>query len=132
MPKTIEQAGVIPVRDGRVCVISSSNGLRWVIPKGMIDPGHSPAEAATIEAWEEAGLIGAIHAEPVGRFEYEKNDRPHRVTVFRMDVTEALGNWPERFRRREWLLPEAAALRIREPELRAMILATCDYALAGA
>ena len=60
MPSWGRQAATIPVRDGRVCLVTSSNGRRWVLPKGQIDPGHTPAEAALVEAWEEAGLVGAL------------------------------------------------------------------------
>lgn len=131
MPKLIEQAGVIPVRDGAVCIITSSNGSRWVIPKGLIDPGCTVEEAAAMEAWEEAGLRGRLSDEPVGQFEYFKEKRTYRVTVFRLDVTHASYDWPERHRRREWVVPEAAAERVREVDLKSMILAQFEYALAG-
>ena len=49
----IRQSGAIPLRNGRVCLITSSNGKRWVIPKGLIDPGHTAGETALQEAWEE-------------------------------------------------------------------------------
>ena len=40
--------------------ITSRNGKRWVIPKGWIDPGQTAGETALQEAWEEAGLTGAL------------------------------------------------------------------------
>src|SRR5262249_26119697 len=52
------QAAAIPIKDGMVCLITSSNGKRWVIPKGLIDPGHTAGESALLESWEEAGLVG--------------------------------------------------------------------------
>ena len=131
MPQWIEQAGVIPVSDGKVCVITSSSGQRWVIPKGMIDPGHSASQAAQIEAWEEAGLVGVLSPEPVGEFYYEKVRKAYRVSVFRMDVTTVAESWPERHRRREWLVPQAAVLRLRETELKSIILGQFEFALAG-
>jgi 8-oxo-dGTP pyrophosphatase MutT (NUDIX family) len=60
----IRQAAVIPVRSGRVCLVSSSGGKRWVVPKGHIEPGQAAGETALLEAWEEAGLLGALHREP--------------------------------------------------------------------
>src|SRR6476620_2968172 len=72
MPGWVRQAAVGPVRDGRVCLVTSSSGRRWVVPKGQIDPGHTPGEAALIEAWEEAGLVGALDPEPIGTYAYEK------------------------------------------------------------
>jgi 8-oxo-dGTP pyrophosphatase MutT (NUDIX family) len=122
MARAIEQAAAIPVYDGRVCLVTSRTGRRWVIPKGKIDPGHTAAEAARIEAWEEAGLLGTLGRVPVGGYEYEKYGRAHRVSVFVMRVSEAKDEWPEcRERQREWLSVDEAAERIEEPELRDLL-----------
>ena len=104
MPITPRQAAAIPVLDGRVCMVTSSNGRRWVFPKGQIDPGHTAGEAALIEAWEEAGLVGVLDPEPVGSYYYEKLGRDRHVTVFVMQVSAQKENWPEAaYRDREWL-----------------------------
>src|SRR5262245_16490511 len=100
----IRQAAAIPVRDDTVCLITSSNGKRWVIPKGLIDPGHTAGESALLEAWEEAGLVGVLRPEPVGSYLYSKYGETYHVTVFLMEVTEAKTDWPERqLRQRLWL-----------------------------
>lgn len=122
MPETNRQAAVIPVRDGRVCMVTSSSGKRWVLPKGQIDPGFSPGEAALLEAWEEAGLLGVLTPEPVGTYHYEKDGRSHFVTVFVLTVTDAKDVWPERFlRKREWVDPDEAMDRIEEDGLRTIV-----------
>lgn len=119
MPESVRQAAVIPVEAGRVCVVTSRSGRRWVLPKGVIDPGHTPGEAALLEAWEEAGLVGVLDPEPVGSYVYEKFDREHHVLVYRMTVTDARDDWPERpFRQREWLTAEEVIERVEEPGLR--------------
>jgi 8-oxo-dGTP pyrophosphatase MutT (NUDIX family) len=110
---SVRQAAVIPVWAGRVCLVQSSGGKRWVIPKGHIEPGHTAAEAALCEAWEEAGLLGSLHPEPVGSYLYEKAGRVCHVTVFLMDVTEVADDWPEQQRRsRRWLRPTQALARV--------------------
>ena len=119
--QAVRQAAAIPLRNGRVGLVTSTGGKRWVVPKGMIDPGHTAAEAALIEAWEEAGFIGTVSTEPIGTYNYKKYDRTYHVTVFVMQVTDVENDWPERFRRREWLSVETACLRIREPGLRELI-----------
>src|SRR3989442_1112724 len=91
----VRQAGAIPVKGDQVCLVTTSNGRRWVIPKGIIDPGHSKAEAALEEAWEEAGVAGALLPQPVGSYLYDKNGRVHHVTVFVLRVTDVLDTWPE-------------------------------------
>jgi 8-oxo-dGTP pyrophosphatase MutT (NUDIX family) len=122
MPIWVRQAAAIPVRDDRVCLVTSSSGRRWVIPKGQIDPGHTAGEAALVEAWEEAGLVGALDPDPLGAYAYEKLGREHHVLVFRMNVTEARDEWPERvLREREWVTLSDALDRIEEPGLRDLL-----------
>lgn len=122
MAVALRQSGVIPVSNGRVCLVTSSSGKRWIIPKGMVDPGHTAGEGALIEAWEEAGLLGVLRPEPIGSYMYEKYGRQHHVTVFVMEVTESVADWPERnVRRREWISPEKAAERVVETGLKLLI-----------
>lgn len=123
MPSWIRQSGVIPMRAGEVCLVTSSSGKRWVLPKGLIDTGKTAGEAALQEAWEEAGLVGVLHSEPVGSYVYEKYSRTHHVTMFLLTVTEVCDDWPERrVRRREWLRLEQACTRIEEPGLQEILL----------
>src|SRR5438132_7305454 len=107
------QAGVIAVRSGKICLVTSSNGKRWVIPKGLIDPGQTAGEAALQEAWEEAGLVGALEPEPVGSYRYDKDNATYHVTVFLMRVADVAQEWPERdARQRIWVSPTGALRRI--------------------
>jgi len=122
MPQWIRQAAAIPVYNGQVCLVTSSNGRRWVIPKGMIEPGQTAGETALQEAWEEAGIAGLLHTEPVGSYLYDKNGGLCHVTVFLMHVTDEADDWPERLsRQRVWLSSEEAVDRIREPGLREIV-----------
>ena len=113
MASYVRQAAALPTKDGRICLVSSTSGKRWVIPKGIIEPGQTAGEAALQEAWEEAGLVGSLHAEPIGSFIYEKWCGPCHVTVFRMEVVESARTYPERsFRDRIWLPPVQAIERL--------------------
>ena len=125
MPDPVPQAGVIPVRDGLVCLVTSrSRKRRWVIPKGRIERGQTPPDAAVAEAWEEAGLVGTVRSVPIGSFRYTKFDRPHLVTVYVLDVSEVHDDWPEQSERaREWVPVEVAVGRVDEPGLRTLLLA---------
>ena len=118
----VNQAGVVPVLDGRVCMVTSRSRRRWVFPKGQIDSGHTPGEAALLEAWEEAGLVGSLDPEPLGNYVYEKFERPHHVLVYRLRVIEVRENWPEHgLRDRAWLTIEEAIDRVEEPGLRELL-----------
>lgn len=122
MPIWVRQAAAIPVREDRVCLVTSSSGRRWVVPKGQIDPGHTAGEAALVEAWEEAGLVGALDPDPLGSYAYEKLGRELHVIVYRMAVTEVRDEWPERaLRTRAWVTLDDALDRIDEPGLRNLL-----------
>ena len=117
-PGTLQQAAAIPVRLGQVCLISSRNGKRWVVPKGCLEPGKTASEIALQEAWEEAGLVGVLQPEPVGSYLYEKYGNTYHVIVFVMDVTRVAQDWPERgLRERNWVGPTGLFARIEDPGL---------------
>jgi 8-oxo-dGTP pyrophosphatase MutT (NUDIX family) len=114
----IRQAAALPVRNGKVCLVTSSNGKRWVIPKGLIEPGQTAGETALQEAWEEAGLVGLLDQEPIGSYVYEKWCGTCHVMVYLMQVSEVANNWPENdLRQRTWLSVAGALERIDDPGL---------------
>lgn len=122
MPQWVRQAAAIPIYNGLVCLVTSSSGRRWVIPKGVIEPGQTAGETALQEAWEEAGLAGVLHSEPVGSYLYDKYGGLCHVTVFLMQVTDETADWPERtIRQRNWIPIDEALDRIREPGLREIL-----------
>jgi 8-oxo-dGTP pyrophosphatase MutT (NUDIX family) len=126
----IPQAAAIPLRDGRVCLVTSRRGRRWVVPKGTLEPGRTAAEIALQEAWEEAGLLGVL-GPAMGTYQYEKYGGICMVTVFPMSVREVQREWPERAeRKRAWLLPEEAVDLIDEPALRELILRAASQEIA--
>jgi 8-oxo-dGTP pyrophosphatase MutT (NUDIX family) len=128
MPDTspgIRQAAALPVKAGQVCLVTSSSGKRWVIPKGIIDQGKTAADTALQEVWEEAGLVGVLNPDPIGTYLYEKYGGICHVTVFLLDVTRVAEDWPERtLRERCWLSPGQAILRLTDPGLRDIIRGT--------
>ena len=122
MSKTLRQAAALAIRDGLICMVTSRNGRRWVIPKGHVDPGHTAQDAARIEAWEEAGLIGIVDTEPIGTYLYEKYDTTRHVEVYVLTVIEEKDEWPEADERtREWVSVPVALHRIEEPDLRDLV-----------
>jgi 8-oxo-dGTP pyrophosphatase MutT (NUDIX family) len=117
------QYAALPVRligndDPEVMLITSRETRRWVLPKGWPMRGCTAAEAAQIEAFEEAGLTGdMIGRRPVGTYRYQKT-RPAgepvelRVDVYLMLVRAQLDDWPEKDERdtRWFTATEAAGL----------------------
>lgn len=124
----VPQAAVVAIRGGRVCLITSSSGRRWVVPKGKCPGSRGLRATARREAWEEAGLVGRVAGRPLGRYELHKAGCRHVVVVYRMWVTEAASDWPERRKRlREWVRPADVPARIHHPGLRDLL----RVALAG-
>ena len=107
-----------------VLLITSRSG-EWAIPKGRIDSGFTPPEAAANEALEEAGARGQIVSRPIGSFEYLKRGGWARregtrclVQVFPMLVEDLLDEWLESdFRRRRWVPATKAAAEVAQPSL---------------
>ena len=82
-PLTHAGAVVFRKRDDRVLylVVSSSDGLNWVLPKGHIDPGETPEIAALRELAEEAGIVGEIVA-PLSTRDFIKGGKEASVKFF--------------------------------------------------
>ena len=106
-----------------VCLITSRDTGRWLIPKGWPKGTMEGSQVALEEAREEAGLEGIIGATSIGNYVYRK--RLHlvasvecRVEVFPLEVTHQLRQWRERDQRNlRWCEPEEAAALVQEPDL---------------
>jgi phosphohistidine phosphatase len=119
------QSAVIPYRrtgdDLEILLIRSRRDKRWVVPKGIVEPGMTQSASAAKEALEEAGIEGDLEPRALGVFEYEKWGGVCVATVFAMAVTVEHKSWLEDFRHREWMSVETAARRVREPKLQQII-----------
>jgi 8-oxo-dGTP pyrophosphatase MutT (NUDIX family) len=97
-------------------LLTTRETRRWVIPKGWPMKGRNPAEVASQEAHEEAGLIGK---QPLGNFHYEKRLAKKailcEVRVFLFRVERPLDDWPEQGDRAcKWFDAKAAAALVEE------------------
>lgn len=120
-----QQSAVVPVRRQgdslQVLLISSRKGKRWIIPKGIVESGLSPADSATKEALEEAGIYGVVLPEVLGTYHYEKWGGTCVVQVYVMKVTQVNDEWLEDFRNRVWLSLDEAIQRMKETALQNMM-----------
>ncbi|RYG11658.1 MAG: NUDIX hydrolase [Caulobacteraceae bacterium] len=110
----------------QVMLITSRETQRWVIPKGWPMQGIEPAQAAAVEAYEEAGLRGqmgpAIGAYSYGKRQKDQSVKTLTVEVFPMEVDSEMAYWPEaRQRRRRWFDHLVAAEAVDELELTQII-----------
>jgi len=90
--------------------------------------GHTDAETAKIEAWEEAGLRkGKVSKAPIGGYVTEKRFDDGRVaachvSVFRIDVRATAKTYPEAtVRKRKWMSLKKAAKKVDDVGLKALI-----------
>jgi phosphohistidine phosphatase len=122
-----QQSGVIPYRLSgdkiEVLLITSSGRGRWIIPKGVIDPGTTALESACREAYEEAGVDGRPILPSLGNYRYEKWGGTCKVEVFALEISTIFETWPEMgMRRRQWMSTKQAAEAVEEPALKELIL----------
>ncbi|MGX9357128.1 NUDIX hydrolase [Roseobacteraceae bacterium S113] len=116
------------VRDKpEILLVTSRGSRRWIIPKGWPLEGTTPAEAARIEAWEEAGVKGRAFDQCLGLYSYVKAmdtgpDLTCAVLVYPVKVKSLADTYPEKSeRKRKWLSPKKAAARVAEPELKSIL-----------
>ena len=109
-----------------VCLVTTRRNGNWIIPKGWPMHNATPAGAAAVEAWEEAGLRGTAGETCLGVFTYLKRagreDLTVAVMVYAIEVTEEAEDWPERRqRKRKWMSPKKASKRVGPPGLKRLI-----------
>ncbi len=125
------QAAALCMRESaagpEVLLVQTGRRRHWITPKGWPMKDKTLAEAAVEEAWEEAGVRGRLHPEPVGAFTYTKLKKcglpvQCRPQVYRIDVEALEDDYPEaRKRLRRWFsLPEAIEA-VHNPGLKALL-----------
>jgi 8-oxo-dGTP pyrophosphatase MutT (NUDIX family) len=127
LARPLLQVGALVYRPGRmgpqILLITSRETRRWVIPKGWPHKGLSLPRSALKEAWEEAGVRGAVAHHPVGLFSYDKRSLiapPLLVTVsvYPVRFVSQDARWPEHgLRDLDWVAPAEAARRVHEAGL---------------
>jgi 8-oxo-dGTP pyrophosphatase MutT (NUDIX family) len=108
-------------------LVTSRQTQRWIIPKGWPQKGKAPCDSAAAEAFEEAGVVGAVAQHSVGSFPYEKRLKNGGVVacevhVFPLEVQRQSKHWPEKEQRDiKWLSAGEAAQTVQEPMLSEII-----------
>lgn len=106
-----------------ILLITSRRNGRWIVPKGWPMDGKTPAEAAEIEAWEEAGVRGKVHERCLGLYSHLKvvgdgPDIPCVTMLYAIKVRELASVYPEAHqRKRKWVKPKKAAKMVEESDL---------------
>jgi 8-oxo-dGTP pyrophosphatase MutT (NUDIX family) len=114
------QYGALPYRFTRagsleLLLVTTKQSKRWIIPKGRPIKGLKPAKAAAREAYEEAGVRGAVAEKSIGAFRFQKtlDGAPNvlcEVRVYPLNVKQQLRFWPEALQRTPRWFDAAEAL----------------------
>jgi 8-oxo-dGTP pyrophosphatase MutT (NUDIX family) len=117
-------AGGIVRAKGKILVLQTLTG-EWVLPKGKLEAGESPAEAAVREAREEAGVLTTVVRKLEStRYTRQLASHPVEKTVhwFLMEATDTRVQAAEQeFRVAEWVTVDEAASRLRWDEQRTLV-----------
>jgi 8-oxo-dGTP pyrophosphatase MutT (NUDIX family) len=120
LPFRIRQSGL------RIMLITTRKKGRWSIPKGSPISSKKPHQTAAVEAYEEAGLIGAVKKARVGKYKHKRTrgdaKQIFEVSVFPMKVRGQDSWWPEKGERKAiWVSPNVAAELVHKEQLKQLI-----------
>lgn len=100
-------------------LLVQTRGGRWTFPKGGTEPGLTHAQAAALEAFEEAGVHGRIEEASFARYirrqrQRRKSARTELVVNAHLCEVTRLGSPQEAKRNPRWFPPEKAKRRLRK------------------
>jgi 8-oxo-dGTP diphosphatase len=128
-------AGGIVLRQSRpplIAVVRLRKGNEWVLPKGKLDDGETPRDAAMREVLEETGHDVAVH-EFLGTLAYDLGGRSKIVHYWRMETQGApTRELMDDVRAVDWLPLDAAVERLSRDHERAFLANVGPLALERA
>src|SRR5947207_15422102 len=97
-------------------LLVQTRGGRWTFPKGGVEPGLTHAQAAALEAFEEAGVHGRMEEASFTRYTQHKRGRMRRITELSVSAhlceVLRLVPPPELNRNPTWFSPAKAKRRL--------------------
>jgi 8-oxo-dGTP pyrophosphatase MutT (NUDIX family) len=125
-----KQFAALPYRTSdanlKILLITTRKKRRWSVPKGWPMKRRKPHETAATEAYEEAGVRGAVARKQIGQFKKRRSNKRRSVLcdvrIFPLEVKRLQGDWPEKHERsRIWVAPSKAAKLVNKGGLRRAI-----------
>lgn len=101
-------------------LLVQTRGGRWTFPKGSAEPGLTHAQAAALEAFEEAGVHGRMEEASFARYTRRKGGALREPAAVELAVNAHLcevlwlGPPQESGRNPSWFSPEKTKRRLRE------------------
>jgi 8-oxo-dGTP pyrophosphatase MutT (NUDIX family) len=132
-----KQFAALPFRvredDVEILLITTRKKGRWSVPKGWPIKNCTPQGTAAVEAFEEAGVRGAVAEKHIGRFRKRRLKKQRSVLcdvrIFPLKVDGQQSIWPEMEQRsRIWVSQRKAARLVKKAGLRRAIREFAAYA----
>lgn len=116
----IKQYGAIPfIHEGgeiKVVLVTSANG-NWIFPKGNLEKKLGTCATAKLEAFEEAGVKGVLHAHHIYRANVIiRGGKKTRLMLYPLEIEEVFEEWPEEYRRQREIVNLSDAGKLIESE----------------
>jgi 8-oxo-dGTP diphosphatase len=105
---SVEAAGGVVVRDGRVALVHRPQYDDWTLPKGKLHRGEDFAEAALREVEEETGLRCELGRELPSTRYVDSKGRPKLVRYFEMRPVSGEFEPNDEVDELRWVDPEEA------------------------
>ena len=104
------------VRGGSVAflLVRTRGSRHWTFPKGSAEPGLTHAQAAALEAFEEAGVHGRIEEASFARYVRRRGSGQELAVNTHLCEVLRLSPAPESNRNRTWFSAEDTKQRLRE------------------
>jgi 8-oxo-dGTP diphosphatase len=130
----IAAGGIVLRREqpARIAVVRLRKRNEWVLPKGKLDDGEGPRDAARREAMEETGHDVVVH-EFLGTLVYDSGGRSKVVHYWRMEADGAqVHDLMHDVKAVDWLPLDAAVERLSRNHERAFLAHVGPLALQAA
>jgi len=98
-------------------LVQTRGKQRWTFPKGGLEAGMTRAQAAELEAFEEAGVRGRVEEAPFAHYTRQRHGEHEPEKIFiqaYLCEVQWVGRPQEGHRNPTWFAPEKAKRRLRE------------------
>jgi 8-oxo-dGTP pyrophosphatase MutT (NUDIX family) len=117
------EIGALPYRIRKngieLILVTTRDGKRWILPKGQPEKRMSHPDVAKMEAYEEAGVLGAIDKDKHAEVVLSRGVKRTRLRIYPLRSKKVLKEYPESDRRKRIIVqPDDALKMISDKSLR--------------